>query len=244
MLRSPLTKVLDEQACYDELLHLLQPHGLQCPHGHPLAPTRLPMTAIASWAIIAAGRAGPSSTSSPARSSAKVATPARSYCKSCAALPRASRWRIWPPSCTLTVAISYAAVMLSTRCFSSAFPPSVLPDRVQESDGGYVNTREKGGKQCDLARPPPRRANKYKGHGTWTNDRPPMPWIGGRTSGQIRVLVLHQSTAAALRPLIEAITPIGSTLNTDEWRGYAWGRPVGGPPDGEPQPRSAGMGAG
>jgi transposase-like protein len=42
MLRWPLTNVLDEQACYDELLHLLQPHGLQCPHGHPLAAGQAP----------------------------------------------------------------------------------------------------------------------------------------------------------------------------------------------------------
>ena len=42
MLRWPLTDVLDEQACYAELLHLLQPHGLQCPKGHPLPPHQAP----------------------------------------------------------------------------------------------------------------------------------------------------------------------------------------------------------
>ncbi len=42
MLRWPLTNVRDEQACYDESLHLLQPHDSQCPQGHSLPPTPAP----------------------------------------------------------------------------------------------------------------------------------------------------------------------------------------------------------
>jgi hypothetical protein len=86
----------------------------------------------------------------------------------------------------------------------------------------YVNTGEKGWKQADPARPSRWRANKRRGHGTWANDRPPIHGIVGRTSGQIRVRVLRRSTAAALHPLIEATTSVGSTLNTDDWRGYSW----------------------
>jgi transposase len=188
----------------------------------PSRRTKPRMTAIASWSIIAVGNAGPSSTSSPARSLVKVATPVRSSCKSCAELLKACPLRTWLPSYTSTAVISYAVATPSTRCFSSAFPPSPLADPTQESDEVYVNAGEKGWKQADPARPPRRRANQRKGHGTWTNDRPPIQGIVGRASGQIRVRVLRHSTAAELRPLIEATVPVGSTLNTDEWRGYSW----------------------
>jgi transposase-like protein len=36
MIRFPLTDLLDEQKCYDYLLHTLHPDGLRCPDGHPL----------------------------------------------------------------------------------------------------------------------------------------------------------------------------------------------------------------
>ena len=42
MLHWPLTEVLDDQACYEWLLHHLQPHGLHCPRGHLLPPTQAP----------------------------------------------------------------------------------------------------------------------------------------------------------------------------------------------------------
>jgi len=36
MMQFPLTTLLDEQACYEFLLHVLHPDGLACPHGHQL----------------------------------------------------------------------------------------------------------------------------------------------------------------------------------------------------------------
>jgi transposase-like protein len=42
MLRFPLDGLLDEQACYDFLLHNLHPHGLHCPRGHPLPADQAP----------------------------------------------------------------------------------------------------------------------------------------------------------------------------------------------------------
>lgn len=122
----------------------------------------------------------------------------------------------------MTVVTSYATVLPFTRCWSSAFPPSPLRDPTQEREEVYVNAGEKGGMQANPARPPRRRANKRRRHGTWANARPPIHGIGGRASGQIRVRVLRHRTAAELRPLIEATVPVGSTLNTDEWRGYGW----------------------
>jgi transposase-like protein len=34
MMEFPITELLDEQACYDFLLHVLHPKGLSCPEGH------------------------------------------------------------------------------------------------------------------------------------------------------------------------------------------------------------------
>ena len=36
MIKFPLTQLLDEQACYEWLLKILHPQGLQCPSGHRL----------------------------------------------------------------------------------------------------------------------------------------------------------------------------------------------------------------
>lgn len=42
MMQFPLDSLLDEQACYDFLLHILHPDGLACPHGHQLPPNQAP----------------------------------------------------------------------------------------------------------------------------------------------------------------------------------------------------------
>ena len=42
MLRFPLDGLLDEQACYEFLLHILHPDGLHCPRGHPLVAGQSP----------------------------------------------------------------------------------------------------------------------------------------------------------------------------------------------------------
>ncbi len=36
MIKFPLTKLLDEQACYEWLLQILHPQGLHCPNGHAI----------------------------------------------------------------------------------------------------------------------------------------------------------------------------------------------------------------
>ena len=36
MMQFPLSTLLDEQACYEFLLHVLHPSGLACPLGHLL----------------------------------------------------------------------------------------------------------------------------------------------------------------------------------------------------------------
>jgi transposase len=93
---------------------------------------------------------------------------------------------------------------------------------VVESDEVYINAGEKGRPHPTPEDPPRRRANKRKGHGTWATDRPPVQGVVGRTSGEIRLRVLRNSDAVALRGLLEAVTTPECTVNTDEWRGYNW----------------------
>ena len=102
-----------------------------------------------------------------------------------------------------------------TRCCCSAFPPSALPDPTQESDEVYINAGEKGWKQGDPARPPRRRANKRRGHGTWANDRPPIHGVVGRASGQIRAQVGHVlplPRAAEAHALLEGRGVVGRVV--------------------------------
>ncbi|HXF70220.1 MAG TPA: helix-turn-helix domain-containing protein [Thermoflexus sp.] len=42
MMRFPLRELLSEQACYDYLMQILHPEGLQCPNGHPLPKDQAP----------------------------------------------------------------------------------------------------------------------------------------------------------------------------------------------------------
>jgi hypothetical protein len=42
MIKFPLSKLLDEQACYEWLLNILHPKGLHCPNGHALPAGQAP----------------------------------------------------------------------------------------------------------------------------------------------------------------------------------------------------------
>jgi transposase-like protein len=42
MMTFPIQELMDEQKCYDYLLHILHPQGLHCPAGHALRPGQKP----------------------------------------------------------------------------------------------------------------------------------------------------------------------------------------------------------
>ena len=42
MITFPIQELMDEQKCYDYLLHVLHPQGLTCPAGHRLRPEQKP----------------------------------------------------------------------------------------------------------------------------------------------------------------------------------------------------------
>ena len=79
---------------------------------------------------------------------------------------------------------------------------------------------KKGEKHDDPSDPPRRRANKQRGHGTYSNDRPPVVGTVGRRSGQVRLRVVQHTDAVTLRKHVQTFTQAKSVVNTDEWIGY------------------------
>jgi transposase-like protein len=68
--------------------------------------------------------------------------------------------------------------------------------------------------------PPRRRANKRRGHGNYSNDRPPIVGTIGRESGQVRLRVVHRTDRKTLETHVHQFTQVSAQVYTDEWRGY------------------------
>jgi transposase len=97
---------------------------------------------------------------------------------------------------------------------------SHLADDVTEADEMYQNSGEKGVPHLDPEDPPRCRANQVQGHGTWDKDRPPVLGIVGRETGQLQLIVKHNSARVDLEPSVLSATKEGATINTDEWGAY------------------------
>ena len=79
----------------------------------------------------------------------------------------------------------------------------------------------------DPTDPPRRRANKRKGHGTYTNDRPPIISIISRDTGEQRFWVCDHADKRTCANLIAENIPRQSTiLYTDEWQSYHGSHPA------------------
>lgn len=79
---------------------------------------------------------------------------------------------------------------------------------------------KKGTEHRDPFDPPRRRANKRRGKGTYDNDRPPIVGTIGRSSGQVRLRVVKNTTSETLVNHVHQFTVIGSQLFTDESASY------------------------
>lgn len=79
---------------------------------------------------------------------------------------------------------------------------------------------KKGVPHRDPEDPPRRRGNKFHGHGTWDNDRPPVCGVAGRESGQVRLHVEHHADRETLERVVGTDTTEGAKVNTDDWRSY------------------------
>jgi transposase-like protein len=80
---------------------------------------------------------------------------------------------------------------------------------------------KKGIPHPDPEDPPRRRGNRRRGHGTFANDRPPVAGVVGRESGEVRLEVIETASGAELEATIDDTCLEGTTVNTDEWKGYS-----------------------
>jgi transposase len=79
---------------------------------------------------------------------------------------------------------------------------------------------KKGDEHFDPADPPRRRANKRRGRGTYTNDRPPIVGTVGRETGLVRLRVMRDTTEQTLRAHVHRFTAAGAQCYTDEYQSY------------------------
>lgn len=81
--------------------------------------------------------------------------------------------------------------------------------------------RGKKGQKCvSPHRPPRQRANKRRGRGTYANDRPPVLGTIGRSSGQVRLRVVHNTQAKTLVRHVHRFTLPNCHVFTDEFESY------------------------
>ena len=95
-----------------------------------------------------------------------------------------------------------------------------LDDPVLEADETYQNAGEKRRAASRPGGPAAARANKIPGHGTWDNDRPPVCGVVGREGGQIRLSVTERSDGETLDTVVRRTSWPMVEVNTDEWCGY------------------------
>ncbi|MBI5951377.1 MAG: transposase [Chloroflexi bacterium] len=81
--------------------------------------------------------------------------------------------------------------------------------------------RGKKGQKCiSPHRPPRRRANKRRGRGTYANDRPPVLGTIERSSGQVRLQVVHTTQSKTLVRHVHRFTLPNCHVFTDEFGAY------------------------
>ena len=221
MIRFPLTDLLNEQECYEYLLHTLHPQGLCCKNGHALPPEQAPHD--------------------------RSRAPLLDYrCRKCGNVFNLFTHSIWAGT-----HYALPVVVLLMRGFTQGIPTlqlaeeleldyetllnrrhqiqqlglahkltEPLPDAVTEADEMFQNAGEKGDKHADPDDPPRCRANNRPGAGTLENDRPPILGVVGRASGQIRLTVSENTQQTTLQPQVEHATHVTTVLNTDESSAY------------------------
>ena len=79
---------------------------------------------------------------------------------------------------------------------------------------------KKGEEHFNRNDPPRRRANKQRGRGTYTNDRPPILGTVGRETGQVRLRVVVNTKSATLQQHSHRFTQGQAIVNTDEYQSY------------------------
>lgn len=215
-----LLALLGPQQCYDFLVDILHPRGLQCPGGHGLqccTARHIRRAPVVTYECGICGQKFNVFTNTVLAgiryTVVKIVQIIRGITQgeTTARLAREIR------GCRKNV-LKWRHKLQELAMNARSREP--LPDSTVEADELYQNSGEKGRPHRDPEDPPRRRANKRRGHGTWDNDRPPILGIVGRDSKQVHLRVCHHSTREELVPHVLSSTVAGAVVNTDEWQAY------------------------
>jgi transposase-like protein len=216
----PIHPFMDEDACYQFLLALVHPEGLQCPrcHAHEgFIVHRYYREPVLDYRCPACGRVFNAWTGTVFQGThyrpSMLVLMLRGFAQgvSTAQLSRELK-------CSRRNLLKLRHQFQDrARCGWNRTP---LKDPEVEADEMYQNAGEKGIPHLDPGDPPRRRANKRRGHGTKKNDRPPVVGIVGRGSGEVRLKVVEHADQETLEEFVEQTTTPGATVYTDEWSGY------------------------
>ena len=221
MIKFPLTQLLDEQACYEWLLRILHPQGLQCPSGHRLpvgqAPHVRKRRPIVKYKCRECGKVFHIFTGTDLSGSHYT-------CSQIVMLLRGFLQGQTTQHIAEEMGLDYGTLLswrhrIQRRGFAHLITNS-LPDEETEMDEMFQNAGEKGTKHDPITDPPRKRGNQRPGKGTMANDRPPVVGTVGRSSGQIRLKVCDNTQQATIQPQVEATTLPTTTVYTDESDAY------------------------
>jgi transposase len=216
----PLTDLMDQDACYLKLLGLLHPDGLACPNcktDDHLRVHRRHRAPVLDYRCTACGRVFNTFTATSLagthRTPAEIMLILRGFAQG---VPTAQLAR--ELGCDRKHLLELRRLMQDRA--ERWLDRNPLGDPVVEVDEMYQNAGEKGIEHPDPDDPPRRRANSRRGHGTFANDRPPVAGMVGRESGEIRLKVVDSAGAGELDEFVDMSCLSGTTVDTDEWRGY------------------------
>jgi transposase len=216
----PLTDLMDQDACYAQLVGLLHPGGLVCSHcksGDRLRVHRRHRTPVLDYRCVGCGRVFNAFTGTALagthRKPAEVVLILRGFAQG---VPTARLAR--ELGCDRKHLLELRRVMQDNA--ERWLDRNPLGDDVVEADEMYQNAGEKGIEHPDPEDPPRRRGNGRRGHGNFANDRPPVAGMVGRESGEVRLEVVDSAGSAELDEFVDRSCPSEATVNTDAWIGY------------------------
>jgi transposase-like protein len=216
----PIADLMDQDACYRQLLEWLHPDGLACPRcrGTDAYVHRRYRAPVLDYRCKGCGKVYNAFTATALRQTR------RRPCELVLILRGIARGE---PTARLARELGCSRPhLLGLRHKLQAnalagLDRTPLADDHVEADEMYKNAGEKGRRHADPKDPPRRRANKKKGHGTWDSDRPPLLGAVGRRSKRLRLRLAKRMWAAALVGFVAGATRLGATVYTDEWGAIA-----------------------
>jgi transposase-like protein len=215
----PITHLMDEAACYDQILQWLHGGVLRCPRcgGDDAWVHRSYREPVLDYRCKRCGRVYNAFTGTALQKTRRRPSELILVLRGVATgvpTARLARELGWSRPHLLGLRHRLQANALA-RCDGTP-----LPDDRVEADEMYKNAGEKGIGHPDPEDPPRRRGNKGQGHGTWDSDRPPLLGAVGRTSKELRLKLARRMWAASLIGFVTASTVPGATAYTDAWGAY------------------------